>query len=398
MLLSNMLKKPVLASDGRAVGVLADVIVHLSAQAYPQVSGIVLRLGSSTVFLSIDKVLDVNADGIALVSATVDLRPFQRRPNEVLLRADVLGCRAIDVEQAELVRVYDVDLARTETGWAAVALDTHKSSWWDRGPHNHPLRDWCDFEPLVGFSGSVQARDRSRLTRLKAAQLADLIEEASGAEQHDLTAWVGTDPELEADVFEELHRDEQQNLFALRADSEVASLLTRMQPDDAADALMELAQERRSDVLALVPSAPRTQITRLLKYNASTAGGMMVPDFLQFPPDATVGLAVSAVQHAVQQQPEALLALYSVDREGRLVAVLGLVGALQLPPETLLLHAGETNPISVPADAEAEELCRIMADYNLTMLPVIDGEDRVLGVVTVDDALAVALSTTLAVR
>lgn len=398
MLLSNMLKKPVITKDGRPVGVLADVIVHLSAQDYPRLSGIVLRLGSGTVFLPIDQILDVNAEGLALVAATVDLRPFQRRLGEVLLRADVLGCRAIDVEQAELVRVYDVDLARTAEGWAAVGLDTRKTSWWDRGTQPHALRDWREFEPLVGFPGGSPSRDRDRLARLKAAQLADLIEQASGPEQADLTAWVSSDPELEADVFEELHRDEQHSLFALRADSEVAGLLARMQPDDAADALMELAQDRRAEVLARIPPSQRVQITRLLKYNPTTAGGMMVPDFLQFPADTTVGVAISAVQHAEQRQPEASLSLYSVDREDRLVAVLGLVAALRLPAETLLLHAAEPYPVSVPADAEAEELCRTMADHNLLLLPVVDEEHRILGVVTVDDALAVAHNTALAAR
>lgn len=398
MLLSNMLKKPVLASDGRSVGVLADVIVRLHEQDYPQLSGIVLRLGSGTIFVPIEKVLDVNAEGIALVAATVDLRPFQRRLGEVLLRADVLGCRAIDVEQAELVRVYDVDVTRIGNGWAAVGLDTHKTSWWERSSHEHPLRGWRDFEPLIGFSAGVPLRGQKTLARLKAARLADLIEQASAPEQQDLAAWVGTDPELEADVFEELRRDEQQSLFARREDSDVAALLARMQPDDAADALMELAQERRSEVLAQIPSAPRLQITRLLKYNASTAGGMMVPDFLQFPPNTTVGVAVSAVQQAGQHQPEALLALYSVDREGRLAAVLSLVSAVQLAPETLLLHVAETYPISVPADVEAEELCQIMADHNLLVLPVVDSESRILGVVTVDDALSVALSSALAAR
>jgi Mg/Co/Ni transporter MgtE len=110
------------------------------------------------------------------------------------------------------------------------------------------------------------------VTRLKPAQIADIIESASSREEEVLLAYVHEDPELEADVFEELDDNKQAKLLHARSDEDVAGLLSRMRADDAADAIMELAQERRQGVLDRLVEGQKTKILTLLGYHEATAG------------------------------------------------------------------------------------------------------------------------------
>src|ERR1700694_6334396 len=106
------------------------------------------------------------------------------------------------------------------------------------------------FEPLIGHSGSAVLRGPvARIRRLKPAQIADLLEEASKEEETEILRHVHADPELEADVFEELDEDRATRLLAERTDAEIAEVLARMRAADAAEAVAELPQNRREAVL-----------------------------------------------------------------------------------------------------------------------------------------------------
>ncbi|MCU6479688.1 magnesium transporter MgtE N-terminal domain-containing protein [Arthrobacter sp. A2-55] len=392
--LSVLLKNAVVDAKGLQIGTLADIIVRLAPNHAPQLTGLVLRIGSGTVYAPISTVLSMTADHIDLASARLDLRPFERRDGEVLLRADVLGHRMIDIDHAALVRAYDVQLEQTTQGWTATGLDTHKARWLSlkRDHETHPVRRWEDFETLIGHAESLASRvPGTGLNRLKAPQFADLIEEATADEQNELLNHVHGNPELEADVFEELDDDSQSEILAARTNQQAAEVLSRMRPDDAADALMDLPQDRRTNVLSLLPPAQRARVTTLLGFHDATAGGLMGLDFIQFPPETTIALALSALSRSTTSQPEALNVLFSVDTDGRLAGALGLVQALQLPQDSLVLQACEPDPVFARPGDDVVDVTNRMADFNLLVLPVLDADGRILGVVTVDDALEAAI-------
>lgn len=392
--LSALLRNAVVDAKGRQIGTLADVIVKMVPESSPRPSGLVLRLGSGAVYAPASKILSMTPDRIELASARLDLRPFERREGEVLLRTDVLGHRMVDIEHAATVRAYDVHLEETSDGWSATGLDTHRRPWYAlERSHEEPLfRRWDEFEAVIGHADSLAHRSPvAGLVRLKAPQLADLIEGATTAEQDELLSHVNADPELEADVFEELDKDSQSQLLASRSNQQVAAVLGLMRPDDAADALVDLPQDRRDEVLEQLPHSQRIRVAKLLGYHDATAGGLMGLDFVEFPPDTTVGLALTAVGHSTTVEPEALTVLFSVGPGGRLAGVLPLVRALQLPTDTLLLHACDPNPVFAAPGDDVVDVTTRMADFNLLVLPVVDPDGRILGVVTVDDALEAAI-------
>jgi Mg/Co/Ni transporter MgtE len=164
-----------------------------------------------------------------------------------------------------------------------------------------------------------------------------------------------------------------------------------MRADDAADAVMELAQERRQAVLDLLPESERKKVMTLLGYNEATAGGLMGTEFIALPEETTVDDALRRIREATTHQPEALITIHSVSAEGRLTGILGLVQALQSDPESSLASAADRHIVAASPEDDISTVVARMADFNLLSLPVVDENGILLGVVTVDDALEAAL-------
>lgn len=203
VLLDGQLRSP----SGEGIGKLDDVIVRLRGNDYPLVRGLVAKVGGLRVYVPVTRVA-LSEDRVVLAKAKVDLRGFGRRDGEVLPREDILGHQLIDVAGAELVRAWDVELQQTGEGWVLSCLDTRRPArlfGLIRGAGGHPCKDWKSFEPLIGHTPSSVLRGGfGRLRRLEPAQLADLLEDTSSEEGEEILDAVHADPELEADVFEEL--------------------------------------------------------------------------------------------------------------------------------------------------------------------------------------------------
>jgi Mg/Co/Ni transporter MgtE len=191
-------------------------------------------------------------------------------------------------------------------------------------------------------------------------------------------------------VFEELDEHHQLEFIRERPDAQVAAVVARMAADDAADLIVEIDQDRRGRVLALLPGIQRRRIEALLGYNPSTAGGLMSPDFISLAPGETVAEAIARVR-ASDLGAGMLTTVYLLDGERRLQGSVFVVTLLRADPGRALHEVAEREPVSVGTDADLPEVARMMTDYNLVMLPVLDGEERMVGVVTVDDVLELTL-------
>lgn len=208
--LSTILRQPVTRRDGHSAGILADVVVRLRGGDYPLMTGIVVTVGGTRAFAPASDLTALAAGRVRLAASPVDLHEFHRREDEVLLSEDVMGHRLIDVTVGAIVRAYDVCLAPdADGGWRTVGLDVHRRRRLaDVARHaEHAPRDWKDFDPLIGHAGTAKARTASsRLHRLKAWRIADMLDQAARHEHLELLGVLQGHSELEAEVFDQLDR------------------------------------------------------------------------------------------------------------------------------------------------------------------------------------------------
>ncbi len=378
---------------GEKLGRVEDLIVRLGEPGLPPVTGLRARIGGREFFVPSERVASLEPGQVRLSGEKLSLASFERREGEVLLRDDLLGRKLIDVQAARLVTAHEIVLACIEGRWRVAGIDPRPRSALRRllpgraRPADPPILSWSELEPFVGHVPSSRLRlGRRHLARLHPAQIADLVEAASHEEGEEIIEAVGSDRELEADVFEELDEEHRMEFIGERSDAQAALLIARMAPDDAADLIADIDQERRLPILERLPYAKQLKIRTLLGYNPATAGGLMSPDLVGVEATISVAAALGLVREA-DVPPEAATTVYLTDEQGHLVGAALVVALLRVDPDSAIVDVADFDPLNVRTDEELPEVARLMADFNLTMLPVVDEASCVVGVVTVDDVL-----------
>jgi CBS domain-containing protein len=398
--LSGLVKRPLVDQAGDRIGKVVDLIARIGASPHPPVTGLVARIAGRDLFVPIRKV-EVEPWRVRFSGNQVDLRRFERRPGELLLARDLMTRHLINYVGGRLIRANEINLARVDGTWEVVGVDPSARPLLRRllprrrSGSPAALVDWASIEPFVAHVPTARLRIPYRkLARLHPAQIADLVEAASHEEGEEIIEAVGQDRELEADVFEELDTEHQLEFVRSRSDAEAARLLGSMAPDDAADLIVELDQDRRLPILDLLPEPQRSKVRSLLSYNPETAGGLMSPDFLCLPGTMTTADALVAVRRS-SAPPEALHVVFVADADGNAVGSVSVIEVIKAEPTaTLASLAGEEDLAHVHPDWDLSATVRKMSDFNLVVAPVMDPEHhRILGVVTVDDVLELLLPT-----
>jgi CBS domain-containing protein len=398
--LSSLAGSPLLDSAGERLGKVEDVIARIGGDGLPPVVGLKARIGGREMFVPIDRVDQIEPYAARTATTKLNLAQFDRRPGELLLRSDVLDRSMINVDTAKLITAHEVELVCQDGAWRVAGIDPSlRPRLWRFLPRRFRGHDsehrqfvaWSEMEPFVGHVPTSRLKlAHRRLARLHPAQLADLVEAASHEEGEEILEAVGQDKELEADVFEEMDDEHQVEFLRERTDVEAAALLARMASDDAADLLLEIDQERRLPILNLLPAAKQRKIRSLLGHNPSTAGGMMNPDFVSVGVDAHVGDALARVRET-DLGPQQVSTVCVVTPDGTLAGALSLADLVRADPQSAVCEMGDTPTPTVATDADLPEVARLMTDYNLIAMPVVDGEGKPVGLIAVDDVLELLL-------
>ena len=400
--LSSVAGSPLLDSAGERLGRVSDIVARLdSGDPLPPVIGLKARIGGREMFVPASRIDTLGPEAVHTATTKLNLAQFERRPGEVLVAGDVLDRSLINVKTAKLVTAREVDLVCQDGVWRVAGVDPTVRARFrrilPRGSRRHDAEHdqfvpWADMEAFVGHVPSSRLKLASRrLARLHPAQIADLVEAASHDEGEEILQAVAQDKELEADVFEELDDEHQVEFLRERSDSEAAAVLSRMATDDAADLLLEIDQDRRLPILNLLPAAKQRKIKAVLGHNPSTAGGIMNPDFIVAVCTASAGEALDRVR-ASDLSPQQLSIVCVADEQGRLTGTLSLADLIRAEPNERLSDLCDEAPTpTVGTEADLPEVARLMTDFNLIAMPVLDGDGKPVGIIAVDDVLELLL-------
>src|SRR3954469_22004250 len=192
---------------------------------------------------------------------------------------------------------------------------------------------------------------------------------------------------LAMETVSEMGPEEGAKLLTGRSAEEIAKLLQEIPSDDGAALIDYLPEELSAEVLELMRRRESGQVESLLEYGEQTAGRIMNPSVFALSEDLTVGESITALQS--NRDVEMVFYLYVVDERRHLVGVTSLRRLLLVAPETPVKRIMTADLISARADMDQEEVARQVASYNLLAIPVVDEENKLVGVITVDDIIDV---------
>ena len=382
-------------ADGRKLGRIEDLVVRIGQDDYPPITGAVAKVAGRLVFVAAEQIGAIQHGRVTLTKARLDLQPFERREGELLLREDLLDRQVINVDGARIVRANEIEIARIEGWWRVVGIDITPKSLLRRllpraiAPQTVGVSgflDWASLEPFTGHIPTITLRvPHPKLARLHPAELADLVEAAPHGQGEEIIAAVRHNPELEADLFEELGDEHQLEFAEDRDDHQVADLMARMEIDDAADLLGQFDDDRRSHILELLPQVQQRRLRALLGYEPLTAGGLMSPDFVAVFSQASQAEVLDRVRRAATPS-DALVWIFAINTHHRFRGAVSLPDLVRAEPDTAITDL-ISHSRSVTVDADLDEIVRAMTDYDLTVVPVVDDDQRPIGIITVDDVL-----------
>lgn len=378
--------------NGDPVGKVRDAVATLrSNNQPPRVLGLVVEVPlRRRVFVPITRVTSIES-GTVVITGIVNMRRFESRAGELLILGDLLDRSITLVESNEPVVVEDLGMEQNRTGdWLITRVHIMKRG---RGIRRKGATSTVAWEDVHGFAAPENQQGASNLlstlSNLRAADLAAVIQDLAPKRRVEVAR--ALDDERLADVLEEMDEAERVALLSELEGERAADVLGEMDPDDAADLLREVGEERAQALIDLMEPEDAEDVIRLMTYEDYSAGGMMTTEPLIMSADYTVADALAVVRQS--EISPALASQVFVTRQpletptGRFIGMVHYQRLLREPPATLLGSLVDTDTQGLSPDATLNEVSSYLASYNLLSVPVVDGNERLLGAVTVDDVL-----------
>ncbi|PZR57061.1 MAG: hypothetical protein DLM50_07030 [Candidatus Meridianibacter frigidus] len=382
------------------IGKVSDFLVNKPDDTFPRIDGLVIKTARGPRFAPIDTVSEVDARGnIALTMTPKEPAPPER--DSLYLIADLLDKQIVDVDGRKVVRINDLEIANTGGTLRVVAADVGiggllrrlglKSigkrvipGLYERIPRS--MIAWDSVAPIRDVNPSqVQlAVKESKLARLHPSELAEVISDLSSREAAAVIHQL--DDETAADAFEHLDAETQKSVIASLKPEHAADIIEKMDSDDAADLLAELPEEQQSALLAEMNEYTAGELRELVKYEEDTAGGMMTTDYVWIYPHRTAEATIRKIREMAPES-EFIYYLYVLDKEDTLLGTLSLRTLLLADPASFVDKIMDTDTVTVHPNASAEDVAATIARYDLMACPVVDVGGKLLGIVTVDDAI-----------
>jgi Mg/Co/Ni transporter MgtE len=224
----------------------------------------------------------------------------------------------------------------------------------------------------------------NKIETLHAADIADIIEDLDSKSRDIL--FHSLNNQKAAEVLEEIETDIQVNLLKSMSDEKASDILEIMPSDEIADILEEIEEDRAEKLLTHMDEESQDEIRELMEYEKETVGSIMSKDLLTFLPDVTVSEILSWIQTNSPDEDESYY-IYITNDKNNLIGVVSLFSLITSDHSTKLYNIMTTRPQSLKDTDEVEDAISLMHKYNLVCLPVIDEDNELVGVVSLNDSI-----------
>lgn len=397
---AGLIGRPVRDDEGRDLGKLVDIVVRHGEETYPAVSGLIVKVGQRTSFIDGARISKLTKDEIRLSSTKINLREYTRRPGESLLNADVIDHQIVDVNGLRVVRSSDLYLAPLDREIRLVGVDISFVSFLRRivpgtirrRPTPERVVDWATVASLTDSTGEVRTSGpRSALSRLRPADLADLIEDLVGREQGALIELL--DPDLAADVLEEMEDEDLQGLLRGLPAERAAELLGRMEPDESAEVLRDLDDEHRESILNAMAVETANSLRLLVTFDEALAGGVMTTHSVICRETDTVAQALALL--VKNRQRDVSDGVVVVDSKGKLLDHIQMIELVSTKSSSVLADLiGPPFPTAVGINTPLDEVIDEFSNNRGSSIIVIDETNKPVGRIMADDLVDALVART----
>jgi CBS domain-containing protein/sporulation protein YlmC with PRC-barrel domain len=381
------------------IGRVDDLVFSLT-ELYPEAVGIVMEhgWGKPTEFVPWKRVLRIEDDAIFVQppEAGPHYPPFVDQPGWMLLETHLVGRTILDIDGRRVEAVNDVHLLESHGRLALVHVDTSFNGFlrrWHLGwlqLFKEDLIPWRYVQPL-SVEDAVQTDKvslsvtRKQLVDLPPEDLADALEELSGKEQEALFS--ALDSETAAEALLEAEPRAQRQLIADMREERARAVLSEMNVAQLADLFSVLPHDHVTQLTKMLPPETGRRLHAILSEREVTAQSLMTADYVAVAREDRVGDVLAALRRS-GREAGGISYLYVVEGEERTLAgVVDLRDLVLAPDETLLADVMASPVVAAEAEDLRDDLQEIFAKYHYRMLPVVDAQDHLLGVVRYNEIM-----------
>jgi magnesium transporter len=402
--LTALLGTPVTDAQGQLRGRIKDIAVATGPEA-GKVAGLVLKNRNGLFIVAAQEVMETPAGTLELRTAS-ELRPLKDEGNFLFLQQDLIDRQIIDIHGRKVVRVNDVDLEWLGKG-AAHLLRVAEVEVGLRGAFRRVFKGILPRATLESTSRKFAAHgipwhfvdvievdparrvklriEHERLADMHPSELADILEDLAPAERE--AVFGSLDEEVAAETLEEVDPKLQKSLLEKLDEEKIADIVEEMDPGAAADLLAELPEDQSDAILEEMEPEERHEVEELLEFDENSAAGCMTTDFVYVGMDATVAEAVQSLR-TFDGDPETITEVYLLDERRVLHGSIPLARLVMAQPESRLSVLTEPRVLSCPADMKQSDVAELFDKYNLHALPVVDAQNRMVGVVQAEQVIS----------
>ncbi|GAB6153398.1 CBS domain-containing protein [Desulfosporosinus burensis] len=391
---SQLLNKPIRDAKGHRVGKLLDIAIRWDSVS-PHVTGIRYTKGLHDL-IPIGLVTSWDHDGLRL-DTNFDLQlTCPLHEEETFIGKWLLDKQIIDLEGSRLVRVNDISLSwvshEDHQYLVLVAVDIGVRGLFRRLGVEFLLSRvenkfvGCQYiKPLENRTSALQlTREKEQLRQLHPADIADIVESMDYRQRANFLN--ALDSQQAIDALAEMELDTQVEVINQMDEERASDILEEMPPDEAADILSELSSQKSEELLNLMESEDAEDVRELMQYEEDTAGSLMTTEYIGLPFWLTAEQAINELRR-LAPDAETIYYLYVVDEQETLEGVLSLRELIIASPETTLKDLMHTKILKISPYDDHEKLADLIHKYGLLAVPVVNSQDQILGIITVDDVL-----------